>query len=82
MIGLLGIRGLVYAGLAAVVFSTLAGSWYHLRARYVEQGYEKALHEIALKNEDAIKRARAVEKKVGDCYAAGKTWNVENGTCN
>jgi len=81
MFALLGIRGIVYLIIAGIVAASLGGMWYTLRAKYIQIGYNKAIHQIATQNQEAIKLSAQVKDAVKKCFDDGGEWSVEDATC-
>lgn len=53
-----------------------------IRQHYINIGWHKAMHAIAVKDTAAIKDADDAEKAVKACYARGGSWNQGAMSCD
>lgn len=75
--GISTLRLIVYSALGvSIVVGALT-----IRQHYINIGYQKAIHAIAVKDASAIKDADDAERAVKDCYARGGTWDQGAMSC-
>lgn len=69
---------LIIAGVALAVIGTAYGVWHHT---IWKRGYDRAIADIALQDEKAIKRASSARSVVLDCKSRGLRWDQSTGIC-
>jgi hypothetical protein len=56
--------------------------WVALKAHYTNQGYQRALDDIAADNKEAIDAAHQARERVRNCRASGGVWDAARGICD
>lgn len=70
---------LAIGGVAALA---AGGAFVGVKVHYTNQGYQRALDDIAADNKEAIDAADQARARVRDCRTSGGVWDAANGICN
>jgi hypothetical protein len=71
-------RGIAITGIVVIA---ITASWLTFKTHYYNQGWAAAVHAVALQDQKAVADAKNAKDEVAACFAAGKSWNVDDGVC-
>lgn len=77
-----GLRTIIIAIVAIVVFSMAATAFYAYRESIWREGRDAALNAVAKQNEVAREAAKGVRTNIDQCFENGGDWNVATATCD